>query len=431
MKTKLLLLWLIAICCVSCDGLSEKDKSRLAEAACSGDVNAMKVIYCFKNSADGQPIVDDQNYSSFNQTLFDQGFHKIWLDKINKAKEEGTEESELVKMSIEAAEKGCVPCMNDLASYYHKKEGQENYEKAISWTQMAADSSNALAQMRLLRWQDQNVNMPTRAINVGKEGWKIVENGNFLAKLTSGTIYFVSTFFVDIFKFTFSTTTWWQGLLGFFVFIFFFSGIAFFPAFCKDAIDERAQLPFYWTLLYGGVNGLIVVFDEFKGFVSGYWLEGENFFSWNIGRFTYAPYSCTILSDICIYATWIWLIGIIALFLYLYFAGVVKEKGKYAFIIVGTTMAYIYGVSLSLLSIVFAAISVLMLASAIPAGGRSSSSNSSHSDNSSHSEDFDLAITDENGHIRKLKREGMGYKDDEGRRWKDSGFNEFERDDSI
>lgn len=426
------ILGLITLCCVSCQGFSEKDRSRIAEGASSGDVNAMKVIYYYKNSVNDKPIVANQQYNNFNQKLLDQGYGKIWVDNIFKVRKEGAEESEAVKMAIEAAEKGCIPCMDDLALYYHKKETPEGNEKAIYWAQMAADSSSALAEMRLLRWQEKNIYMPTRAIKVGKEGWKIVHNGTLLGQLTSGIIFFVSTYFVDIFKFTFSTTTWWQGLLGFIFFIIFFGGVAFFPAMFKDAFDPRTQLPFYWTLLYGGINGLVVVIDEFKGFVSGSWIEGENFVTLNIGRFTYAPYSCTILADICIYATWIWLIGTIVMFIYLYFVGALESKGKFVFILFATIMAYIYGVSLSLLSIVAAVICVLMVIAAAPAGGSTSSSSSSSSNRTSASDDYDASITDEYGSTRKLKSNGIGtYVDDEGRRWKDSGYNEVERDDSI
>lgn len=425
-------LGLITLCCVSCQGFSEKDRSRLAEGASSGDVNAMKVIYYYKNKVHDKPIVTDQQYNSFNQKLLDQGYSKIWVDKIFQIRKEGAEESEAVRMAIEAAEKGCVPCMDDLALYYHKKETPGDNEKAIYWAQMAADSSSALAEMRLLRWQDKNIYMPTRAIKVGKEGWKIVHEGNLLGQLTSGIVFFVSTYFVDIFKFTFSTTTWWQGLLGFLVFIIFFGGIAGFPAIIKDAFDVRTQLPFYWTLLYGGINGLVVVIDEFKGFVSGSWIEGENFVTLNIGRFTYAPYSCTILADICIYATWIWLIGIIGMTIYLYSVGAIREKGRFAFVLFSIIMAYIYGVSLSLLSIVAAVICVLMVIAAVPAGGSTSSVRSSSSNSSSNSEDWEASITDEYGGTRKLKSTGIGtYVDDEGRRWKDSGYNEVERDNSI
>jgi hypothetical protein len=430
MKISSILFGLIALCCVSCDGLREKDRSRLAEAANNGDVIAMKAIYGFKNMCCDKPFVDEQTYNSFNQVLMEQGYHKVWLDKINAAKAAGADKSELVEMSTEAAEHGCVPCMDDLAKYYHDMGTPESNEKAMFWTQKAAEQSCALAQMRLLRWQDKSIYMPTRAIKVGKEGWNVVEEGTILAKLTSWTVWFVSTYFVDIFKFTFSKTTWWQGLLGLLFFILFVSGIGFFPSFCKDAIDDRATLPIYWTLLYGGINGLVIVINTFDGFVTGNWIKGENFVSLNIGRLTYAPYSCTFVSDICIYATWIWLIGVIGIFLYLYFSGVIKDKGKFAFVLFATMMAYIYGAALSLLSIVLAVICVLMIVAAMPAGGgSSSSSDSSSSSSSSNEEDWKFTVTDEFGGTRKLKEDGFGYKDDEGRRWKNDGFNTVVRDD--
>ena len=60
----------------------------------------------------------------------------------------------------------------------------------------------------------------------------------------------------------------------------------------------------------------------------------------------------------------------------------------------------------------------------------STSSGSSASNGSQQDDEYEYKTTNENGFERKLKDVGFGhYEDDEGGRWKDSGYNTVERDD--
>lgn len=449
-----ILLLLLAIVSWSCTDLRPQDIRRLTTSAEKGDLDAMHIVYLHQGHQ-SEKLVDDETFKRYEQTLLEHGFHKV-IERQRLKEKQASDDDDCgfqdqgisyvdYKWMVYGAEHGSVPDMVKLGEYYHNGQTEEAEEvaaeKAFQWTRMAADSGSALAKMRLLRWQDEAIYMPTRSFRAGAEGWTVAREGNLIARLTSWTIYFVSTYVADIFVFLFSSSTWWQSLLGLLVLIAVFSGIYLFPMYITDAIHGRGHWPMLWTMVYGGVNGLVMVIIEFGGIMNGYWVYQDNYIAMNVGRFFSTPLSYSFFSDFCIWASWIWLIGLIGIFVYLIFTNLLRGEKPWADLLVilaSMIMGYFYGAALTLLAIVVAAIYAFFFAFSLAANsGRSSSgwssgsSSGSSSSSSSDDDGWDGKIKLSDGETRKVKESAIfpgEYTDNKNEKWKKDASGKFVKD---
>lgn len=412
MKIQVFLLCLISIFITSCNELREEDKAKLLGEAAKGNPQAMQMVYRLQRSGAYGDLIDEKTCAEYEKRSLENGFYEVIKLKIEDEKKESSAPDIDIALKWEryGAEHGSVACMRDLGKYYYDKGTPEDRERGLYWTRMAADSSCAIAQMRLLRWENKKVYMPTWSLNLGAEGWKVTEGGNLIARFTSWTVHFVPAFFLDIFKYLFSSEYWWQGLLGLIAFLIVLISLKYLPQTLQQSIHRKADLPMLWTMIYGGLNGSFMVFCHYDGLINSEWMQDNNYMALNIGRFTYGPMSVDVVSDIFIYASWIWLVGLVGIFLYLAFKHAVDDGGQWLWIALSVLLGYFYGAALSLV-VVFILLPAFIILLVMSVGSKFSGSSSSSSGKAvqanPYKEDWDVTVKDDYGNERKLKQTGM------------------------
>ncbi|MBQ8737248.1 MAG: hypothetical protein IJY78_05430 [Bacteroidaceae bacterium] len=158
------------------------------------------------------------------------------------------------------------------------------------------------------------------------------------------------------------------------------------------------------------MNGSFMVFCHYDGLINSEWMQDNNYMALNIGRFTYGPMSVDVVSDIFIYASWIWLVGLVGIFLYLAFKHAVDDGGQWLWIAFSVLLGYFYGAALSLV-VVFILLPAFIILLVMSVGSKFSDSSSSSSGKAvqanPYKEDWDVTVKDDYGHERKLKQTDM------------------------
>lgn len=293
MALKIIQIMVVALMLTSCDltHVREKDLPLLKEEAVAGNLRAKKALV--RTSRSGLP---EATLKSYETDLLEIGDKDILDRKMKRfGIMEEADNANNLKWLIYGAEHGNSDYMVQLGEYYRDAQHPDQ-EKATYWYRRAADSLNLDARMAWIKWRggEQLLDRPSRAF---AEQWKVkAKDSNLFGRISCSIGKFGWNFLIGSFSVLFSKSYWWHGIIGLIIML---SGLLLLFGVCNLSVNyvEEAGfvtcLPIILSCLYGLVNGLASFGEE------GYY----------IGRFERQAGMCGTLSDLCIYGTWIWLLG--------------------------------------------------------------------------------------------------------------------------
>ena len=341
-----------------------KDVTRLQAEAEAGNLKSMEVLMCHGNG-----VAPDSLLLHYTDVLAKAGNYKALSYKLIQEQQgnasweimwDKKEAARYIKWMKMGAEKGNPDCMYQLAGEYKRN----NPELALKWTQQAADSCHAYAR-NSLKYRDGTVNVLSRPRLVFQQIWNYNARGqSFFNKVSNASFQFL----VDCFNNSLSTIVsrrWWQGLLMLLVMAVVLIGVIFYGF----SFEGDSAVSIGASAAYGWLNAFTLFFVA-----DGVWENVDGVLGNFDGmcHFTRQPGSYSLMSDICTWATWVWVI----VFVFFFVKGIVnlKKQGRLtAFSLMKYTVAtlcvnalfYLLGGSLTILSEVIAFIGGLLLLGAI------------------------------------------------------------------
>ena len=356
-----------------------EDVTRLQEEAEAGNLKSMEVLMCH-----GDGVAPDELLLHYTDVLAAAGNYKALTYKYMRESQanagweimRGKEETaRYIKWMKNGAEKGNPDCMYQLAGEYKRKQiatpnctfvdnPYYNADLAWKWTQQAADSCYAYAR-NSLKYRDGTVNVLDRPRFVFQQIWNYNARGqSFFCKASNAAFQYM----VDCFNNSLSTIVsrrWWQGLLMVLVMLVVFIGVLVYGLSFKG--DSAVSIG--TSAAYGWLNAFTLFFVA-----DGVWENVDGVLGCFDGmcHFTRQPASYSLLSDICTWATWVWVI----VFLFLFIKGIVnlRKQGrltvwsllKFAVAtLLVNVLFYLLGGALSILSEAIALIGIILLAGAL------------------------------------------------------------------
>lgn len=292
---KIFLLFSILILTVSCT-MREKDVQRLTPLAEAGNEKAMQNLMLY-----GDTIVPMDVRKHYMQILAENG-NPEGLYTIVEPSRLRFQDMPFCKFSPEnvkwlkyGAEKGDPYCLYILSGYYDKDEHRDTV-LSDSLMKQAADSGYARARLYMFR-QNHKGNILVRPCYVFQQVWNNAARDYALFPRFSNAIFHFSiNFFGNCFKSLF-TSRWWQSLLGIvFMIAFFILGVLY--LLCTKKEEKVSALV---SGGYGWLNCFILLY-QYVGVGGDGFLRATN----SIFRFTHQPEAFGTLSNISVWATWIW-----------------------------------------------------------------------------------------------------------------------------
>lgn len=356
-----------------------KDVKRLQEQAEAGNLKSMEVLMCH-----GDGVAPDSLLQRYTDILAAAGNYKALTYKL--AQESGgnpgwevmrdkKETARYIKWMKKGADKGNPDCMYQLAGEYSRKKIASpnstfvdnpyyDADLAMKWTRQAANSCHAFAR-NSLKYKDGTVNVLSRPRFVFQQIWHYNARGqSFFCKASNATFHFLQDCFSNSVS-TIVSRRWWQGLLMLLVMLVVFIGVVFY-GFCFKG-DSAVSIG--TSAAYGWLNGFTLFF-----IADGVWENVDGV----IGSFdgmchlTRQPATYSLMSDICTWATWLWIL--VFVFVFIRGIGHLKKQGRLTVwtllkYILATLMAnllfYLLGGALSIFSEVIAIIAGILLVGAI------------------------------------------------------------------
>lgn len=293
MALKMIPIMVVALMLTSCDlnHVREKDLPLLKEEAVAGNLRAKKALVCTSRS--GLP---EATLKSYETDLLEIGDKDILDRKMKRfGIMEEADNANNLKWLIYGAEHGNSDYMVQLGEYYRDAQHPDQ-EKATYWYRRAADSLNLDARMAWIKWRggEQLLDRPSKAF---AEQWKVkAKDSNLFGRISCSVTKFVWNFFIGTFSVLFSKSYWWHCIIGLFIMI---MGLILLFVIFNNSFDYAEDvgfvtcLPIALSCLYGVINGIAYFYDK-----EFYMCRLER----QAGMFG-------ALSDLCIFSTWIWLLG--------------------------------------------------------------------------------------------------------------------------
>ena len=356
-----------------------KDVTRLHAEAEAGNLKSMEALMCHGNG-----VASDSLLMRCMDVLADAGNYKALSYKLIQEKKGNAgweimrgkkETAQYIKWMKTGAQKGDPDCMYQLAGEYKRKtivspdsrfvdNPYYNADLAFAWTRQAADSCHAYAR-NSLKYKEGTVNVLDRPRFVFQQIWNYNARGqSFFNKASNASFHFL----VDCFNNSLSTVVsrrWWQGLLMLLVMAVVLIGVIFYGF----SFEGDSAVSIGASAAYGWLNAFTLFFVA-----DGVWENVDGVLSSFDGmcHFTRQPGSYSLMSDICTWATWAWVI----VFVFIFVKGVVnlRKQGRltlFSFLkytvatLVVNALFYLLGGSLTVLSEVIAFIGGLLLLGAI------------------------------------------------------------------
>lgn len=355
-----------------------KDMERLQAQAEAGNLKSMEVLMVH-----GDGVVPDSLLRHYLEVLADAGNYKaltykfIQENKGNASWEAFRDKKETalyIKWMKKGAEKGDPDCMYQLAGEYSRKDITantsfvpnpfHNADLALKWTQQAADSCHAFAR-NSLKYRDKTVNVLSRPRLVFQQIWNRNARGQSIFNKASNASFH---FLLDCFSNSMNTIVsrrWWQWLLMLLVMLVVFIGVVIYGL----SFNGTSAVGVTTSAVYGWLNSFTLFFVA-----DGIWENVDSV----IGSFdgmchlTRQPSSYSLIEDACTWATWVWLI----VFIYVFINGIghLRKQGRLTpWTLLKYTVAtlfvnvlfYLLGGALSIFSEAIAIITAVLLIGAV------------------------------------------------------------------
>ena len=203
------------------------------------------------------------------------------------------------------ARMGTPDCMYRLGKMYLEKEHLDS-TKAMYWLGQAADSLQASAsvELRKIAGKQTVLDRPRFAF---RQMWGYsARDKSFLNRASNASFHFMSECLRSSFRNLFSSR-WWQSLLMIvFMFLLLATGVIYgLGRSGPEAVSVSV------SSLYGLLNGMaLFVFAKGKSAIPGILVSCDA-----IGQFTRQPATYGLVSDLCIWGTWLWVIIIALMYL--------------------------------------------------------------------------------------------------------------------
>ena len=301
---------LILACLVlpSCK-MRTKDVERLKAEIEQGNLKSMEV-YAVK--ADEKQITPEQ-LDEYLAILSKNGnFMALTISFTTECYEKGkTENSQWVPVYKRYMEKGArlgnPDCMYRLGKTYLEQDRPDS-AMALKWLKQAADSSQAAANVTLRRiaGEESVLDRPRFAF---RQMWEYTaRDQSFLNRASNASFHFFSEFLRSSFSpRNLFSPRWWQCLLmmllmlGVLVAGVFYAILRIGPETASAAVSG----------IYGWLNGFaLFCFAKGKSTISGILVSCDA-----IGHFTQQPATYGLISDLCRWGTWLWVIVIVFVYI--------------------------------------------------------------------------------------------------------------------
>lgn len=367
-----------AMCFLPSCKMRPKDVERLKAEADAGNSKSMETLICH-----GDTLVPKELLLHYMDVLADEGNFKAltykymqenggaanWTVMMDK-----NEVARHMRWMKKGADKGNPDCMYELGVLYDLKKVASgthfvdspyyDFDKAVQWSRQAADSCHAYARTNIRHWSGKE-SVLDRPRFTARQIWKYNARGqNIFNKASNAAFQYMADCVNNTFNLLFSKL-WWQALLMAVVML----GVVCIVIFYGFSFEGKSAVSIGASSIYGWLNGFTLFF-----IADGQWQNAAGIFGSFDGmcHFTHQPGTYSLMSDICVWATWVWVI----LFVVMFFDGIMtlRKQGnltvfsllKYIFAtILINVLFYLLGGALSIFSEVIAIIAGILLFGAL------------------------------------------------------------------
>lgn len=379
MRAKYIIIIITAVICLlpSCK-MRPKDVERLRAEADAGNSKSMETLMCHADTLIPKELLlhytdklaDEGNFKALTyKYMQENGGAANWMVMMDK-----NDVGRQIRWMKKGADKGNPDCMYELGVLYDLKKVTSgtsfvdspyyDFDKAVQWSRQAADSCHAYARTNIRHWSGKE-SVLDRPRFTARQIWKYNARGqNIFNKASNAAFQYMADCVNNTFNLLFSKL-WWQALLMAVVML----GVVCIVIFYGFSFEGKSAVSIGASSIYGWLNGFTLFF-----IADGQWQNAAGIFGSFDGmcHFTHQPGTYSLMSDICVWATWIWVI----LFVVMFFDGIMtlRKQGnltvfsllKYIFAtILINVLFYLLGGALSIFSEVIAIIAGILLFGAL------------------------------------------------------------------
>lgn len=379
MRSKYIIIILTAVMCLlpSCK-MRPKDVERLKAEADAGNLRSMETLMCH-----GDTLVSKELLTHYMDVLADEGNFKALTYKYMQENGgsanwsvmmEKNDLARYIRWMKKGADKGNPDCMYQLGVLYDQKKVASgthfvdspyyDFDKAVQWSRQAADSCHAYARTNIRHWSGKE-SVLDRPRFTARQIWKYNARGqNFFNRASNAAFQYMADAVNNTFNLLFSKL-WWQALLMAVVMLLVIAGVIFYGF----SFEGDSAVSVGASSIYGWLNGFTLFF-----IADGQWQNAAGIFGSFDGmcHFTHQPGTYSLMSDICVWATWIWVI----LFAVMFFKGIqnLRKQGRLTVVsllkftlvtILINILFYLLGGALSIFSEIIAIILGIVLFGAL------------------------------------------------------------------
>lgn len=298
---------LVSICFLlpSCK-MRPKDAERLKVEATAGEQKSMEMLAVYG----GDLITQDERNHYLDILAKNGNFRALTArfgEEYNRSGKLSEKQGQAMYMRWmeKGAKMGTPDCMYKLGTMYLEKEHLDS-AMALSWLRQAADSCQASAQVELRKLAGKQ-NVLDRPRFAFRQMWKYsARDQSFLNRASNAVFHFMSEGLRSSFQNLF-TARWWQSLL--LMLVMFGTLIAgLILAFSRSGPEAVSITA---SGIYGWLNGFALFFAaKGKSAIPGILVSSDA-----IGQFVRQPATNGLISDLCRWGSWCWLIIIILIYL--------------------------------------------------------------------------------------------------------------------
>lgn len=379
MRAKYIIIIITAVICLlpSCK-MRPKDVERLRAEADAGNSKSMETLMCHADTLIPKELLlhytdklaDEGNFKALTyKYMQENGGAANWMVMMDK-----NDVGRQIRWMKKGADKGNPDCMYELGVLYDLKKVTSgtsfvdspyyDFDKAVQWSRQAADSCHAYARTNIRHWSGKE-SVLDRPRFTARQIWKYNARGqNIFNKASNAAFQYMADCVNNTFNLLFSKL-WWQALLMAVVML----GVVCIVIFYGFSFEGKSAVSIGASSIYGWLNGFTLFF-----IADGQWQNAAGIFGSFDGmcHFTHQPGTYSLMSDICVWATWIWVI----LFVVMFLDGIMtlRKQGnltvfsllKYIFAtILINVLFYLLGGALSIFSEVIAIIAGILLFGAL------------------------------------------------------------------
>ena len=283
-----------------------RDAERLKAEATAGNLKSMEMLAVY-----GDTLVSRNERNQYLDVLVKNGNFRAlsarYSEEYNRSGKLSEKQWQAMYMRWmeKGARMGTPDCMYRLGKMYLEKEHPDS-TKAMYWLGQAADSLQASAsvELRIITGKQTVLDRPRFAF---RQMWGYsARDKSFLNRASNASFHFMSECLRSSFRNLFSSR-WWQSLLMMvFMFLVLATGVIYgLGRNGPEAVSVSV------SSLYGLLNGMaLFVFAKGKSTIPGILVSFDA-----IGQFTRQPATYGLVSDLCIWGTWLWVIIIALMYL--------------------------------------------------------------------------------------------------------------------